>query len=281
MSSNGSADPARTVRFHAAGQHEVPDHDDWLTPADAARFATMRFTKRRDESRLGRWTAKGAVARALDRPVEHAALRAISIRNAADGAPEAFVDDAPAGVAISMTDRAGWAVCLVAEGTDALGCDLELVEPRSHRFVADYFTPREQEMVAAAPDDHDLLANLVWSAKESALKVLRQGLRLDTRTVEVALLDAEIGAWRALAVTTADGERFDGWWIRHGDFVLTCCARGGAAAPVPMQDPSPLTTAAPVHSWLAAPRRELPGGEFGSEQGGGADDRLPGDTPSS
>jgi len=259
VSSNGSTDPHRAVLYHAAGEHEVPDHDDWLTPVDAARFAKMRFTKRRDESRLGRWTAKGAVARALDRPVEHASLRAISIRNAIDGAPEAFIDDVPAGVAISMTDRAGWAVCLVAEGAEALGCDLELVEPRSQRFVDDYFTPREQALVAAAPDDHDLLANLVWSAKESALKVLRQGLRLDTRTVEVALHDDEVGPWRALEVATADGERFGGWWVRHGDFVLTCCARGDATAPVAIQDPSPLAAASPVHSWMSAPRRDLPG----------------------
>lgn len=248
-----AADPA-AVRYHAAGEHEVPADDRWLTDAEAARLGSMRFAKRRLESRLGRWTAKTAVARALGRPTDAEALREVSIRNASDGAPEAFVADRPAGVAVSMTDRAGWAVCLVGGGGGALGCDLELVEPRSARFVADWFTPAEQDLVAGTPDDHDLLANLVWSAKESALKVLRQGLRLDTRSVEVAFGDTTVDGWRALEVTTVDGERFGGWWTRHGEFVLTCCARGGCAPPGAMDHPTPLAAATPSHSWLAAPR---------------------------
>lgn len=253
MSWNGTADAGgRALRFHAAGEDHVPVHDRWLTEAEADRLAAMRFTKRRLESRLGRWTAKSAVARALGRPTDPDALRAISIRNAADGAPEAFVGGHPAGVGVSMTDRAGWAVCVVG-GEDGLGCDLELVEPRSTGFVSDWFTPAERELVAASPAEHDLLANLVWSAKESALKVLRQGLRLDTRSVEVQLLDDASGAWRALAVTTTDGERFGGWWARHGDFVLTCCARGGCDPPAPMDEPTPLAGAGPSHSWLERP----------------------------
>ena len=70
----------------------------------------------------------------------------------------------------------------------SVGCDLELVEPRSALFVRDYFTAAERERVAAAPArEHDELANLIWCAKESALKVLRTGLRRDTRSVEVEL----------------------------------------------------------------------------------------------
>ncbi len=215
----------------------------------------MRYTKRRDESRLGRWTAKHAVARALDLPPTPAQLRDVVIRNAKDGAPEAFIGSDPASVAISMTDRAGWAVCVVAEGVAGVGCDLELVEPRSQRFVADYFTGAERAMVAARPDDHDLLANLIWSAKESALKVLREGLRLDTRSVEVTMVDDRSGGWRSLFVTTAAGERFPGWWTRHGAFVLTYCATDATDAPSAMDDPSPLATATPAHSWMHTPLR--------------------------
>jgi 4'-phosphopantetheinyl transferase len=243
------------VRFHAAGQGEVPESDDWLTVPEAERLNAMRYTKRRDEARLGRWTAKHAVARALDWSLEPADLRDVVIRNAADGAPEVFVGDEPAGVAISMTDRAGWGVCTVAGAAAALGCDLELVEPRSDLFVADYFTATEQAVVAASPDDHDLLANLIWSAKESALKVLREGLRLDTRSVEVTLLDGPGSEWHPMAVTTAAGERFPGWWRRFGDFVMTACASTATDAPVALASPSPLEGARPAHSWMAEPRR--------------------------
>jgi len=56
-----------------------------------------------------------------------------------------------------MTDRADWAVCLASTETVALGCDLELVEPRSDGFVADYLTPAEQEFVLGSGHDRDLM----------------------------------------------------------------------------------------------------------------------------
>ncbi|MDY7106160.1 MAG: 4'-phosphopantetheinyl transferase superfamily protein [Actinomycetota bacterium] len=231
---------------------EVALDDAWLTGPEAARLASMRFPKRRLESRLGRWTAKSAIARALDRPFDADGLRSVAVRNASDGAPEAFVGDRPAPVVISMTDRADWAVCVVATGVDAVGCDLELVEPRSHRFVEDWFTPAEQEVVASSPEEHDLWANLIWSAKESALKVLRQGLRLDTRTVEVTFGDEEHDGWRSLLVTSTTGETFPGWWARHGDFVLTTAATSPVPPPTPLTTPTPLATAIPTHTWLSA-----------------------------
>lgn len=258
VSSSDGPDIGPTVRYHASGQPSVPDHDDWLTEPEAARLNGMRYTKRRDESRLGRWTAKHAVARALELPRTSTLLREVVIRNAKDGAPEAFVGSDPASVAISMTDRAGWAVCVVAEGVDGVGCDLELVEPRSRLFVADYFTAAERATVAARPGDHDLLANLIWSAKESALKVLREGLRLDTRSVEVTLGDERDADWSSLSVSTTEGVRFPGWWTRHGEFVLTYCATGATEAPLAMDDPSPLATATPAHSWLQTPLRQPP-----------------------
>ena len=261
MSSSDGPDTGSRVRYHASAQTGVPDHDDWLTGPEADRLNSMRYTKRRDESRLGRWTAKHAVARALDLPRSSAHLCDVVIRNAKDGAPEAFIGPDAASVAISMTDRAGWAVCVVAQGVDGVGCDLELVEPRSRRFVADYFTPAERATVADRPEDHDLLANLIWSAKESALKVLREGLRLDTRTVEVTLHDERPEGWSALAVTTSAGARFPGWWTRHGEFVLTYCATSATEAPSAMDDPSPLATATPAHSWLQTPLRPKPSGE--------------------
>lgn len=255
MSSRIPGDPP-PVRYHAAGESGVPAHDDWLTGAEARRLASMRYTKRRDEARLGRWTAKNAVARAFDLSSTPADLADVVIRNAPDGAPEVFLGSRPAGLAISMTDRAGWAVCTVSSGSVAVGCDLELVEPRSALFVEDYFTPDEQELVAGSPEDHDLLANLVWSAKESALKVLREGLRLDTRTVEVSLLADEESGWRSLVVVTTSGARFPGWWTRFGEFVLTYCATTEAGPPQSIDEPPPLAAAVPAHSWLANPMHE-------------------------
>jgi 4'-phosphopantetheinyl transferase len=212
----------------------------------------MSYEKRYSEARLARWTAKQAIAQTLRLPTE--SLGSVEVRNAPDGAPEAFVDGNDADVEIAMTDRADWAVCMVAPGPARIGCDLELVEPRSRAFVADYLTGPEQQTVAQAPDQ-DLAANLIWSAKESALKVLRTGLRRDTRTVEVSLLPSGSDDWSGLEVKDLAGHVLPGWWIRYGEFVLTWCGEVPMAAPVSLVDPTPLAMAQPSHTWMKQPRR--------------------------
>jgi hypothetical protein len=101
---------------------------------------------------------------------------------------------------VSLTDRAGWAVCAGDDSAD-IGCDLVLVEPRSDRFVEDYFVPSEQDLVHDPPFDAspDLMANLIWSAKESGLRLLRTGLRRDTRSVQVTFFPGRSGGWLARA----------------------------------------------------------------------------------
>ena len=159
-----------------------------------------------------------------------------------------------------MTDRADWAVCLASTETVALGCDLELVEPRSDGFVADYLTPAEQRFVLGSGHDRDLMANLMWSAKESALKVLRVGLRRDTRSVEVALEDRTVSGWGALRVRDAQSDAvFPGWWRCFGEFVLTVAASDPIGPPDPLVEPAPLATATPTHGWMGEPPRPHPG----------------------
>src|SRR5581483_1022133 len=96
-----------------------------------------------------------------------------------------------------------------------VGCDLEVVEPRSAGFVHDFLTRGERDWVARHTDP-DAAANLVWSAKESALKVLRTGLRRDTRSVEIAYGARQIAGWQELAITVDGQQIFPGWWQRLG-----------------------------------------------------------------
>lgn len=242
------------VRWLARGEAALPATEDWLTPRESQRGARMAYAKRRNEYLLGRWTAKHGAARILGRDPDAPTLAALEIRNLPSGAPAVFADGARLDIQISMTDRAGWAVCAVGGPPGGLGCDLEVVEPRSERFVADYFTPFERAtVVAAEPEHHPVLTNLIWSAKESALKVLQTGLRRDTRSVEVELGEDGAG-WTPLTVTAVEGPRFPGWWRRYGDFVLTFAATRPIDPPVSLEEPPGLATAAPTHTWLTQPR---------------------------
>jgi len=109
------------------------------------------------------------------------------------------------------------ALAAVDDAGKALGADLEAVEPRSDAFVRDYFTRREIAAVEAG--ERDLLANLIWSAKESALKALGAGLTLDTRAVEVELGPGAGEGWRALRVHGA--AELSGWWRLRGTRIVT------------------------------------------------------------
>jgi 4'-phosphopantetheinyl transferase len=199
---------------------DMPFANYWLTAAEIDRLATLQFAKRREEWRLGRWTAKRAVAAYLAQPPD---LTNIEIRNSASGAPEVFLWGRAAPLAISLSHRAGRALCALSYSGAALGCDLELVEPRVDSFVEDYFTAEEQAVIAhAPPGQRDRLTTLFWSAKESVLKALKCGLRSSTHTVSVSLLEpARAYGWDRYSARTSDGGLFGGWWFESNGFVRT------------------------------------------------------------
>src|SRR5271165_435178 len=238
-------------------ESEVPAEDHWLSASEAARLNAMHIAKRRADWRLGRWAAKRAVAAYLDVPRHLQALANIEIRPAPSGAPEVFVLDTPAPATISLSHRDGTALCAIAPSGAALGCDLELIELRSDAFIADYLTAEEQALVARMSlEDRPGLSALLWSAKESALKALGAGLRLDTRSVEVTPVDAlqrcgEGGdkvvedpalsfqrggdnSWHPLLVRHIEGQAFCGWWQQTGNLLRTLVAVPPPLAPIPL-----------------------------------------------
>jgi len=233
---------------------DLPAADDWLCQGEAAHLRSLRVPKRHADWRLGRYTAKRAVAVYLNLPTDFKTLAAIEIRPAASGAPEVFRVNEPAEVSISISHRATIAACAVAPSEMAIGCDLELIEPRSEGFLTDYFTAGEQELVKRVPaEERFVLANLLWSAKESALKALKVGLRFDIRGVEVSIGENSqtVGAdshkdttyefffnarrhvtdWRPLTVSHVKGQSFRGWWLSNGELVRTVVSVPSASPP--------------------------------------------------
>lgn len=241
---------------------DMPREFDWLSGNEAVRLQGMRFAKRRDDWRLGRWTAKRALAACLNLPAYARVLAGIEIRSAPSGAPEAFLADEPVLFSISLSHRDRVALCAVAPCGGVLGCDLEIVEPRSGAFVADYFTADEQALVeqASEADRFGLLA-LLWSGKESALKALGTGLRLDTRCVIVSPVAtprsqrehaaelmkdsaraawswSEANGWHPLRVRYCEKQTLHGWWQYTGHFLRTLVATPPPAQPIRLAVPT-------------------------------------------
>jgi len=199
---------------------DVPAGEDWLGTAERHVLAELHMERRRSDWRLGRWTAKMAVGIWLSVPPGR-----VEILAAPDGAPEAWLDQERAPVSVSLSHRAGRSLAVVADAPNVVGCDLELVEPRSGAFVREWLTPAEQGLLAAYGEgERARLANLVWTAKEAAAKVRREGLRLDVRHAVVTPTNAgaQAGAWQALRVDWRDARQpTAGWWRAEPGCVMT------------------------------------------------------------
>jgi 4'-phosphopantetheinyl transferase len=202
---------------------DVPAEDVWLSARERAVLAGLRLPKRRADWRLGRWTAKAAIAAWLD--VEVARVEVLA---APDGAPAAWLDGAPVAVSLTLSHRAGRALAAVASAPAVVGCDLELVEPRSEAFVREWLTAGEQRLLAPPGERaRDVVANALWTGKEAAAKARREGLRLDVRAAAVRL-GATGSGWRPLEVAWPEGDVTMGWWQDGGGWVM---AIAGAPAP--------------------------------------------------
>jgi 4'-phosphopantetheinyl transferase len=123
----------------------------------------------------------------------------------------------------------------VAGAGTRLGCDVEQVGERSRAFVEDYFTDAERAVLDAAdPGERGRIATLIWSAKESALKARRTGLRADTRTVQVRFSgSASDRVWQPLEVlATQEPAPLRGFWLAPEGLVITLVADPAPAVPI-------------------------------------------------
>ncbi len=246
----------------------VADHPDLavdrppaglLSPVEQERYNGYLNPKRRRDWLLGRWTAKRLIqAHYATAAGFHPALDSFAVAQDPDGAPFVQSYDPALGgsrlecgsparlpLAISISHSHGYAFCAVC-CTNAhpihLGADLELVESRGANFVHDYFTDHEQHVLAEAPPAlSDLMVTATWSAKESVLKALRLGLRVDTRSVECIIPPTQPRMWSTFSIDICahapiqveSRHGFTGWWrvldnrLRPGSqFVLTLVAQG-------------------------------------------------------
>jgi 4'-phosphopantetheinyl transferase EntD len=201
----------------------VPAGEAWLSDAERAILAGFTVPKRRSDYRLGRWAARRALFEVTG------GEGAFSILADASGAPRVLLGGTPADVAISLSHSGKLGACAAVMTRGAaveLGCDVETIEPRSEAFVTDFFTEAERELIDRAGRDRDVVATLLWSAKESALKATGAGLRADTRSVAITLGEERGDGWTTLVAQYADMNHASRGLSRRLDgAVLTLVAR--------------------------------------------------------
>lgn len=233
---------------------QVPAELEWLTAAERLRLDGFRFEKRRRDWLLGRWTAKFALLGITGLPDQE--IDRFEITSAPDGAPLPLLDGRPYQIGLSLSHSNGRAICAISADIEELGCDIELVGTRSASFVETFFTASECEWVENTdPGSRDSLITMIWSAKESALKALRHGLTVDTRSVEVSADGAiAAAAWNSARILAADAGTLSCWWSVDGPSILSVVGRRPFAMPVALK---PGTTAGMKQTPLSASREAL------------------------
>ncbi len=215
---------------------DVPSDDDWLSPAEGAVLASLRFAPRRRDWRLGRWTAKQALVRSrLIGWREGRGLGDLIVVANANGAPYSVLSGRAAPWPISISHSHGRGLCAIAPANMAIGCDLERVERRTDDFTREWFTPPEQDAIARSdPARRDELVTLLWSAKESALKAIGTGLTIATVDLTVAVDRPRPDAnWNPIRVDRRGGPApMFGWWTRDASDVITVVTAPASGRPV-------------------------------------------------
>lgn len=221
------AEHASSIYVHTCREAELPGDNFWLGPRELCVFEHQKSQTRRQSYRLGRWTAKHLLAHALHLPNSLDTMRRLEILGDKDGAPVAHLDQKPLCECLSLSHREKRALAALGPSGLSLGCDLEWIEPRSRAFVEDFFSPEESQATLNAPNPA-FMANLIWSAKESALKAQRVGLSRDTRELLVQI-DTSIPhfaqSWHPLGLLDPGHSKcYHGAFLLDGGFVLTLMA---------------------------------------------------------
>jgi 4'-phosphopantetheinyl transferase len=207
----------------------------YLTLNELDRLGLLRFPKRRAEWLHGRWTMKYLLRHSA---ADYIGLSPVwvQVKNEPEGMPylEKLPDAKRLPVNISISHRDHHAFCGLTTAPDIqVGVDMEVVENRPPSFLEDYFTAQEYASgLALRGFEQDIWFTLLWSLKESVLKAVGKGLRLDTRNVVINQVEDLTGAlhnsdWRRAHVIFEKDEpaQWHLWWRFHGRFIYSIAAR--------------------------------------------------------
>ena len=198
---------------------EVPNELIWLHPQELLVYGKFKIQKRKNDWLLGRWTAKSLFSSNFD---INLSLKQIEIRANTNRAPDIFVNNRLLQWVVSISHSHSRSLCALANQGEGIGCDIEKIEQRNPSFIRDYYTAKEKEYINHYRNQDQInFVNLLWSAKESVMKVLRLGLSIHPKKIE--LFESEFGnaVWNKMQMKyLKTGQKFFGQWKIEDGFVF-------------------------------------------------------------
>lgn len=151
----------------------------FLHPTEITISKNHRFDARKKTYLLGRFASRAALS--LLMPTEK--LSSVSIGSGVFTFP--IIEGASGGLAVSITHCEDIGMAVVHPQGHPLAIDLEKVDPKQVEVVEPYFTTKEQNLILQTGLSKEVGYLLAWTIKESLSKVLRTGLTLDLKLLEL------------------------------------------------------------------------------------------------
>ena len=166
---------------------ELNNHLHWLHPEELSYYQTLKFDRRKTSYLLGRIAAKQAVATYENKPVP---LQTIGIL---PGVFQFPVVKYPEGeniqVTLSHSDQAGVALAFPEE--HPLGVDIEQLDESKVDTLRNITEPDEYQLTLNCGLTDAVGYMMLWTVKESLSKILKTGLTVDFKALEVEKMQKE------------------------------------------------------------------------------------------
>lgn len=206
----------------------LADPSSYLGGREKEIYQKLRFVKRQNDWLGGRLAAK-RLMQMVDARWNQKQRSEIEILSEERGAPYPMISGWQGNSGrVSISHSNGYVFCAYSSNEIQMGVDLEMIEPRAGEFAGDFFTEKEVGQLSTLGNTNKtLFVTVIWSGKESVLKALSTGLRVDTRSIEVVLpgFSEESTRWSRLGLMSnlVKDNSLSLVWRREGDFVLTAC----------------------------------------------------------
>lgn len=158
-------------------------HDD-----EHAYFQTLAYERRRTSYLLGRYSAKKAISGLMgeDNP------KKIRIENGIFNQPVA-VCESNSNLQVSLTHCDELAAAVAFPEMLVIGIDMEKIDLSMSSGVEAELTEHEKELALQLPCPYENLLMVLWTMKESLSKVLKTGLTVPLRVLEVKWIEVQNG----------------------------------------------------------------------------------------
>ncbi|WP_062059827.1 4'-phosphopantetheinyl transferase family protein [Aquimarina longa] len=156
-----------------------------LHPNEYAYYNTLRYDKRKTSYLLGKITAKGAISEIL---ITQQTAHSILIQNGVFQFPVVKnIKEQNIQVSISHCDSYGVALAFPEE--HPLGIDIEKISEDKIDVIKSYLCDKEISKLDSYSLTTAMGSTLMWTVKEGLSKILKTGLMIDFKVLEIETLE--------------------------------------------------------------------------------------------